>query len=114
MQSQSQANPQIEKQKQEAKDQAGKTIDKDAQAAIDETQKAIKALNDGKTDEALAAIERATGKINVLVGRNPAMPIPVAVDVEIIDTAPLDVKEIKRLGKLIKAVDDRGLSLPPA
>jgi LAS superfamily LD-carboxypeptidase LdcB len=99
-QAQGKANSQIEKQKQNAKQQAEQSIDKDATAAIQETQKAIKAINEGRTDEALAAIERATGKVDVLVARNPASAlIPVAVDVEVIDTAPMDVKAIKLLGK---------------
>src|SRR6202011_723791 len=48
----------------------------------------------------LAAIERATGKINVLLARNPATAIiPVSVNVAIIDAAPHDVKLIKDHGQ---------------
>ena len=67
-----QVRPEVEQQRKSAEDQARKSLDQEAVAAIDETTNAIKAIADNKTDEALAAIERATGKINVLLARNPA------------------------------------------
>jgi hypothetical protein len=91
-----QARPEVEKQRKEAEQQTEKTLDRDATAAIEETQKAVKAIGDNKTDEALAAIEQATGKINILLARNPATGlIPVSFEVEVIDLAPLDTKTIK-------------------
>jgi hypothetical protein len=108
-QAQAKANPQIEKQRQEAEQQASKALDKDAQAAIDETNKAIKAISDGKTSDAIAALERATGKINILVGRNPANAlIPVQLNAQVIDVAPTDLKAIKTIAKAAdSAVDDK-------
>lgn len=48
-----------------------------------------------RVDEALAAIEQATGKIDVLLSRNPATAlIPVNVQVNVIDTAPQDGEDI--------------------
>jgi len=104
-----QAKNGIEQQRQEAQQQAEKTVDHDASAAIEETQKAIAAIASGKNDEAVAALERATGKINVLVARNPQTAfIPVHAAVDVIDVAPLDVKAIKVIAKAAeKAVDDR-------
>jgi hypothetical protein len=68
-----------------------------------ETQNAIKAIADGQTDQALAAIERATGKIDVLVARNPAAGlIPVAAEVKIINTAPDDLEMIQQLAAAVK------------
>lgn len=108
-QSQAQAHPEVEKQRQDAEQQARRTIDKEAAAAIDETQKAIKAIADGKADEAIAAIERATGKINVLTARSPATALlPVDAEVEVIESAPLDVKAIKqRADAAEEAVESR-------
>ena len=92
--------PEIEKQRQQAEQAAQKTIDKEAIAAIKETQKAVLAIAQNKTDEALAAIEAATGKINVLVARHPSSAlIPVSLSVEVIDVAPLDVHAIKDRAK---------------
>jgi hypothetical protein len=108
-QAEQQARPEIEKRRQEAQQQADQTLDKEAVAAIAETQSAVKAIAANKSDEALAAIERATGKINILLARNPATAlIPVSDEVEVIDAAPLDVKAIRaRAAAATKAVDDK-------
>jgi hypothetical protein len=92
-----QVRPEVEQQRKSAEDQARKSLDQEAMAAIDETSNAIKAIAENKTDESLAAIERATGKINILLARNPATAlIPVSFEVTVIEAAPLDVKEIRR------------------
>jgi hypothetical protein len=97
-QSHAQARPETEQQRQQAEQQARSTLDKDAVAAITETQNAVKAIADGKNDEANAAIERAIGKINVLVARNPqAALLPVDVVVKVIDVAPTDPKAIRQI-----------------
>jgi len=108
-QSEAQANPQIEKQRQEAEQEARKTLDQDAASAIAETSNAVKAVAQGKTDEAMSAIERAIGKINVVVARNPANAlIPVELQVEVIDAAPWDIRAIRSIGKAAeRAVEDR-------
>jgi hypothetical protein len=99
-QAEQQARPGIEKERKKAEDEAGKNLDQDAMTAISETQNAIDAIASNKSDQALAAIERATGKINVLLARNPATAIiPVSVNVEVIDAAPHDLKTIKDLGQ---------------
>src|SRR6202035_1385858 len=73
------------------------------------SQNAIKAIAEGKNDQAIAAIERATGKINVLVARNPSTAlIPVEVEVTVIDAAPIGVKAIREIAKMAEyAVEDR-------
>jgi hypothetical protein len=108
-QSQAQANPGVEKQRQEAKQEARKTVDQDAAAAITETSNAVKAVAQGKADQAISSIERAIGKINVLLARNPANAlIPVELQVEVIDAAPWDSKTIRSIGKAAeRAVEDR-------
>jgi hypothetical protein len=93
-----QARPSVEKERKQVEEEAGRSLDQDAKAAIDETQKAIDAIASDRTDLAMQAIERATGKINVLLARDPATGlIPVSVRVEVIDTAPSDTKTIKDL-----------------
>jgi hypothetical protein len=88
----------VEQQRKDAKQEGEKAIDKDAAAALEEAQKAVKAIADGNTDQALAAIERATGKINILTARNPAAAlIPVKVEVVIVDLAPKDSRAVRDL-----------------
>jgi hypothetical protein len=105
----SQAQPNIEQQRQEQQQQADKSLDRDAMAAIEETQNALKAIDANKPDDARSAIERATGKISILTARKPATGLlPVDASVQVIDTAPLDIKEIRRIGKAAEnATDDK-------
>jgi hypothetical protein len=108
-QRQEQSQAEVEKQRKEAEDEARKTLDEEAIAAIEQTQKAVDAIGAGKSDEALASIEQATGKINILLARNPATAlIPVDLNVMVFDTAPRKSEDV--LGIAIdasRAVDDR-------
>jgi YfdX protein len=99
----------IDQQRQQVEQQAKSRLDQEAIAAIMETNNAVKAIEAGRTDEALAALERATGKIDILVARNPAAAlIPAAVQVDVIDTAPTDLEMIQHLaGAVEDAVDEK-------
>ncbi len=93
-----QFRPDIEAQRQQNEAQAKGTLDQDAIAAVGLTGEAIKWITENKKDDALASIERATGKINILIARNPASAlIPVSVEVIVIDTAPIDSKVIDQI-----------------
>jgi hypothetical protein len=83
----------------EAQQQGGTPLDQDAITAIEETQKAIEAIESNRTSDAVAAIERATGKINILLARNPDTAlIPVNEDIIVFDTAPEEIDAIEELG----------------
>jgi hypothetical protein len=41
-------------------------------AALRETQNALAAIDRNKTDDAIAALERATGKLEIVLARTPA------------------------------------------
>ena len=93
-----QTRPEVEKERESAQQQANQALDQDAIAAINQTQNAIKAISQNKKNDALAAIEAATGKIDILVARNAkAALIPIASEVEVIDAAPLDEKAVQAL-----------------
>jgi hypothetical protein len=93
-----QFRPDIEAQRQQNEKEAKQALDRDAIAAIEQTEAAIKSIAENKKDEALASIERATGKINILLARNPASAlIPVNAEVVVIATAPVDPKEIDQI-----------------
>jgi hypothetical protein len=55
-----------------------KTLLGDATGAIQDTQAALKHLDDGKTKEALDALERATGKLDVILARDPKLELAPA------------------------------------
>jgi hypothetical protein len=88
----------VEHQRNSAQKAGDRAVDKDAVAALKEAQKAVEAIGAGKRDQALAAIERATGKIAVLTAREPAAAlIPVKSEVAIIDLAPKGHASIESL-----------------
>ena len=103
-----QTRPEIEKQRQQIEQQGQKNLDQEAIAALQETQNAIKAISASKTSDAMAAIERASGKLNVLLARHPEKGlIPVSQEVIVIDNAPRDSKQILELSyNAAKAFDD--------
>jgi hypothetical protein len=55
-----------------------KSLMADATSAIQETQAALKYLDEDKTKEALAALERATGKLDVILARDPKLELAPA------------------------------------
>src|ERR1700722_19876049 len=110
-QNQTQSPPNLQKQRQEAEQQARPDVEKERKQAEDEGSKNLdqEAMAANKNEQALAAIEQATGKINILLARNPATAlIPVSLEVEVIDAAPHDSKAIVEIAKnASKAVDDK-------
>lgn len=52
-----------------------KAILADAQAALNETRSALKLLEEKKPKEALTALERATGKLELIVAREPKLAL---------------------------------------
>jgi outer membrane protein OmpA-like peptidoglycan-associated protein len=103
-QAEQQTRPNIERQRRSAEQQAQSSLDADAVAVIAETRNALAAIAANQPDQALSAIERATGKVNVLLARNPAAAIiPVSFEVELIDTAPDDIKEIQNISRAAEA-----------
>ena len=62
--------------------QQRKKIIGEAVSALAETKNALRALDEKKTEEALAALERASGKLNIVLAREPKLalaPIDIGV-----------------------------------
>ena len=103
-----QARPELEKLRKEAEQHAQTTLNKDAIAAIEQTVKAIDSIAAGKTADALQVIENATGKVDTLLARNPELALmPVSVEALIIDSAPRDIDEIRKLADAADAAVSR-------
>tara|TARA_R110002073_G_scaffold334979_1_gene525840 strand:- start:612 stop:1535 length:924 start_codon:yes stop_codon:yes gene_type:complete len=74
--------PQVDKQTTNEATKKRKEIISEASAAIKETEKALKALEEDKTKEALAALEIAVGKLELILVRDPELALaPVDVDI---------------------------------
>jgi hypothetical protein len=97
-------DPQTQNQTEEKR----KTLLADATSAIQETHNALKLLDDGKKKEALAALERATGKLDIILARDPALTLaPAGVNVWTVDLqGSIDV--VKALRKQIQDLMDAG------
>ena len=63
------ADPQTQNETEEKR----KTLMADATSAIQETQSALKRLDEGKTSQAISALERATGKLDLILARDPKL-----------------------------------------
>lgn len=95
--------PQVDKQASEALAKKRKSLLAEASGAIAETEKALKALEDQKKDEALKALADATGKLDIIVAREPKLALaPVNLTVEThdlfasLDTVKATIREAKR------------------
>lgn len=96
-----QARPGLENWRQEAEDTAVDRLDEDARTAIDLTVRTIDAITANKPKEALQLMESATGKIDIVLARNPKLAwIPAYQETLVIDSAPASMSEIKRRADL--------------
>jgi len=89
------ADPQTQNETEEKR----KTLMADATSAIQETQSALKRLDEGKTSQAISALERATGKLDLILARDPKLELaPAGVSVTTYDVqGGLDaVKQVRK------------------
>ena len=75
--------PEVDKQSTDKAAEKRKNILADASAALDETVKALKALDEDKPDDALASLERATGKLELILARDSGLAL-APVDLEVV------------------------------
>lgn len=74
--------PEVTAEAQDKISEKRKKIIREAVAAIDKTEKALLAVEKKKTDEVLAALERVTGKLEVILPREPQLALaPLKVSV---------------------------------
>jgi len=69
------ANKQIEQKSQDVTAEKRKEITSEAQEALNETRNALRALDAGKKEDALSALERATGKLDIILAREPSLSL---------------------------------------
>jgi len=96
-----------EKTKQDQISEKRKEIQEEASSAINETKNALKALDEKKNKDALAALERAAGKLAIILAREPELDL-APTDVKTVTYDILaDIDAVKALRKKIEdAVDD--------
>lgn len=77
--------------------QRDKLVD-EAVAALRETENALTAIDQNKTDEAIAALERATGKLEIVLARSPGLalaPVDVTTLTHDVIGTEADVEKIR-------------------
>jgi hypothetical protein len=90
----------VESERDEAEREAKKILDDDAISAIEETRNALEHISCNRTSEAQEALQRATGKTDILLARNSATAlVPVDLEVRVIDTAPKQSDHILEIAK---------------
>lgn len=102
-----------EQQRQDAERSAQGQVNQDATAVISETRSALDAIARKDKAAAIAALERATGKANILLARNPSTAlIPESVEVVLHDTAPTDRTAISaQTDAVLAAINRRDYAL---
>ena len=91
-------------------DQSRKDISQESIEAISETQKALKLLDQGKSAESLAAIEKIVGKLEILLAKHPDMRfIPIGTqtsvlkaftDLEAVETTKKEAIRLLKKGEI--------------
>jgi chromosome segregation ATPase len=85
-----------------------KELFEEATTAIRETKNALKALDENKSEEALAALERASGKLTIILGREPELALAPS-DVNVVTYNILaDIDAVKELRDKIEDMLDDG------
>lgn len=78
--------PAVEAKADEKLSEHRKKILSEATAAVAESRKALKALDEGKAEEAIKSLELATGKMELIVARDPELALAnVDITVKILD-----------------------------
>ena len=79
-------SPKVDRHAQDQAEAKRKTLMADATNALRETQNALKQLDDGKKKPAIEALERATGKLEIILARDPNLTLaPTDVHVNTVD-----------------------------
>jgi hypothetical protein len=100
--------PNTDSQTQSQTEDKRKALMADATSAIQETQSALKQLDDNKPKDALAALERATGKLDVILARDPQLELaPAGVSVVTYDVEG-GVEAVKKVRKQAEDLIDAG------
>lgn len=69
------ANTKVEAARQDQTAEKRKMVMQEARLAISETQNALKALDDNNSNQAIEALERATGKLQIILAREPSLAL---------------------------------------
>ena len=101
--SQEKLQDKVEDTRSKIEDNVENTLVSEAQEAVKETQLAIAAIEDGDKRKALKALESATGKLDLVLARQPELGfVPLESEVDIFALAPSDLDTVEEIRKEVK------------
>lgn len=80
----------------------------EAVTAVRETRNAVRAIDQNKPADAISALERATGKLEIVLARTPDLALAPIDDVVITYDVIGTVQDVERIRAAAKAAFDRG------
>jgi len=102
------ANAKVAENNQDQTAEKRKQITAEAIAAVGETRNALKALDEGKKDDALAALERTTGKLELILARDPQLALAPTNVNEVTTTVLADTDKVRQFRREAQRLLDAG------
>jgi hypothetical protein len=85
-----------------------KQITAEAIAAVGETRNALNALDEGKKDDALAALEKTTGKLEIILARDPQLVLAPTNVSEVTTSIIADTDKVRQFRREAQRLLDDG------
>lgn len=102
------ANAKVANQNQDQTAEKRKQITAEALAAVSETRNALKALDEGKKDDALAALEMTTGKLELILARDPQLTLAPTNVNEVTTSVLADTDKVRQFRREAQRLLDDG------
>jgi len=102
------ANAKVADNNQDQTAEKRKQITAEAIAAVGETRNALKALDEGKKDDALAALEKTTGKLELILARDPQLVLAPTNVNEVTTSVIADTDKVRQFRREAQRLLDSG------
>lgn len=102
------ANAKVANQNQDQTAEKRKQITAEAISAVGETRNALKDLDEGKKDEALAALEKTTGKLELILVRDPQLTLAPTNVNEVTTSVLADTDKVRQFRREAQRLLDDG------
>lgn len=102
------ANAKVADNNQDQTAEKRKQITAEAIAAVGETRNALKALDEGKKDDALAALEKTTGKLELILARDPQLVLAPTNVSEVTTSIIADTDKVRQFRREAQRLLDDG------
>ncbi len=98
----------VNKTREKKTEEKRKSVLQDARIAVRETENALKLLDENKPEQALKALERATGKIEIILARDPNLSLAPAGIYTVTYDVLADIDAVNALRKQVQRAMEKG------